>query len=142
MLDLDLLRAFVFLSATDAAGVHEIDLHRAGFQQLEEAIALLGMKQREEGIGSRNAKRFARLRRPARARALRLAEHEVRSGLRAFELRNDGDDVLVAVEDEEEIRLTGLHRIGSAFDVRHANDRAAVRRVRRVEVVDLAGVIL
>ena len=108
VLDPHLLRALVLLGAADAAGVHQIDLERMLLEQLEEAVALQVVRHREERVRARHAQELARLVGAARARALRLAEHEVGRCARPLELGDCRDHVLVAVQDEQEVRLVDL----------------------------------
>src|SRR5436190_11000864 len=108
VLDADLLRALVVVTAADASGVQEIHLERMLLEQLEEAIALQVVRHREERVRSRHAQRLSGLVRAAGGRAFRLAEHEKGRCLRPLELCDGRDHVVVLVQDEQEV---------SAFDL-------------------------
>src|ERR1700686_4283697 len=69
--------------------------------KLDESIALLVVEQREERIGAGHTEELSLLLLAARRRPLRLAEHEVEGGLLAIQPRYRGDDVLVAIEDQQ-----------------------------------------
>src|SRR5919204_3947650 len=83
---------------------------------------------------------LARLLRTAGARPLRLAEHEERRRLRALQLRDRRDDVLVPIEDQQEVGLLDLVR-GGRLDRPETEGRAPVLRVARVVEVDLVAVL-
>src|SRR5881396_3104157 len=81
---------------------------RVFMKQLEEAVALEIVRHREERVRAGNAQELARLLGAARARSLGLAEHEEGRCLRPIELRDGGDDVLVPVQDQQEVRFVDL----------------------------------
>src|SRR5919198_3265178 len=108
--------------------------------ELEEAVALEIVGEREERIRSRHAEELALLGGAAGGGSGRLAEHEERGGLRAFELRNRGGDVLVAVEDEQEVRLVDRSR-RRRLDHVESERRASVLRVALVVEVHVVTVL-
>src|SRR5438874_13819780 len=77
VLDRELFALGRCLGTADPAGVHQVDLERPRAMQLEEAIALLLVTQREEGVGARHPQGLAHLVLAACRRPLRLAQHEV-----------------------------------------------------------------
>src|SRR6476619_7193883 len=82
--DQHLLGALVAVAAADAAGVQDVDVDRVQREQLEEAIPLEVVREREERVRARDAQELALLVRAARRRARGLAQHEERRGLRAL----------------------------------------------------------
>src|SRR5215211_5794891 len=86
VLDPDLLRALDGVGAAHAAGVHQVDVQVVLAHELQEAVALVVVVGREERVGARDAQELAGLLGAARARALRLAEHEVGRGLLGVQL--------------------------------------------------------
>src|SRR5205807_82489 len=111
VLDGDLLAARGPFATADAPGVHEIDLERTRAVQLEEAIALLFVPKREERVGPGDPQRFAHLVLATGRRALGFAEHEVGGGMRGIEPGNPGDDVVIAVEDQQDVGRPDIARI-------------------------------
>ena len=104
VLDPHLLRALVVLGAADAPGVQHEDLERVLREQLEEAVALLLVRIGKNGFVPGHAQELAGLVGSAGRRARGLAEHEEGRCLRPFELGDGRDDVLVAVQDQQEVR--------------------------------------
>src|SRR3954447_911894 len=141
VLDPHLLRALDVLRTAYAAGVHQVHVEVVVAHQLEEAVALVIVVVGPERVRTRHAQDLARLLGAARRGALRLAEHEVRRCLLGVQLRDRRDDVLVAVEDQQEVRRLQLARV-RRVDRRERERRAPVLRVRGVEEVDGAVVVL
>ena len=83
-----LLAALVLVLAADAAGVEQVDLEVAAVHELQEAISLLLVTEREERIGAGDAQELACLLRAACRRPARLAEHEIQRCLLAVEPRH------------------------------------------------------
>ena len=128
------------LGAADSPGVHEVDLERVLLEQLEEAVALEVVRHREERVRPRHAEELAGLVRAARARPLRLAEHEEGRCLRPLELGDCRDDVLVPVQDQQEVGLLDLV-VDGRLDHAEREGRAPVLRVARVVEVDVVAVL-
>src|SRR3954470_9008882 len=141
VLDADLLGSLALVGAADASRVHEVDVEPVLAHQLEEAVALVVVVVGPERVRAGDAQELAGLLGAACRGALRLAEHEVGRRLLGIQLRDRGDDVLVAVEDEEEVGRLELARVGSV-DRGERERGAAVLRVGGVEEVDVAVVVL
>ena len=109
-------------------------------EKLEEPVALQVVQHREERIRPGHAQRLAGLLRSARGSPLGLAEHEVRRRLRPFELRDCGNDVLVAIQDQQEVRLGNLS-VGRRLDHGERERRATVLRVALVVEVDVVAML-
>ena len=140
--DLQLLGTVVVVLAADATGVQQVRLDRMRREQLQDAIALQPVREREERVRPGDAQEDAGLGGAAGARARGLAEHEVRGGLLLRELGHGRDDVLVPVEDQQVVHRADLARVPVVQQVRHLEHRASVLRVALLEEVHVARVVL
>ncbi len=104
--------------------------------QLEEAVALLLVAQREEGVGTRHAQSLAHLVPAACRRPLRFAEHEVGGRVLGIQPRHTRNDVVVAVENQQDIGRPGVPGIFYPPERRQLKGGSAILRVARVEEVD------
>ena len=109
--------------------------------QLEKTVALLFVPQREERIGPRDAQRLAHLVLAAGRRPLRFAEHEIGGGVLGIQPRHTGNDVVVAVENQQDVGRPDIPGIFHPPQRRQLKGGAAVLRVARVEEVDGAAVL-
>src|SRR6266545_5804553 len=108
-------------------------------EQLEEAVALQVVRHGEEGVRARYAQELPGLVGAACACPLRLAEHEEGRCPWPLELRDGGDDVLVPVQDQQEVRLVDLF-VHARLDDTEWKSRTPVLRIARVVEVDLVAV--
>jgi hypothetical protein len=106
--DLDLLGSFVPLPSSDAARVQQIRLDRMRREEVQETISLESVGEGEERIRPGHPKELALLRRATRGGSRCLAQHEEGGRLLRREPGDRGDDVLVPIEDEQEVRLLDL----------------------------------
>src|SRR5919106_6367151 len=86
VLDPHLARALLRLRPAHAARAHEVDAERVLGEQLEEAVALQVVREREERVRARDAEELALLGGAPGGRPGRLPEHEEGRCLRPFEL--------------------------------------------------------
>ena len=140
--DPQLLGPVVAVLAADPSGIQEVGLDRVRGQQLQQAVALQTVGQREERVRSRHTQELAFLGGTSRGGARGLTEHEERRRLLLGQLGDGGDDVLVAVQDQQIVDRPDVARILVGQQVPHLEDRAPVLRVVLVEEVDRAVLVL
>ena len=84
------------------------------------------MAQREEGVGARHAQGLTHLVLAAGRGPLRFAKHEIGRGMLGIEARHSGDDVVVAVENQQDVGRPDLPRILDPPQRRQLKRRAAI----------------
>ena len=110
--------------------------------QLEEAIPLLLVPEREKRIGPGHPQRLPHLVLATGRGALGLAEHEISRRVRRVEPGDAGDDVVVAVENQEDVGRPDVARIFDPAQRRKHKRGTAILGVTGVEKVHRPAVLL
>src|SRR5262249_9136748 len=109
---------------------------------LPEAVTLLRMPEREERIGPRNPEELAGFRGAAGGSASGLAQHEIGSRLVTIQAGDGGNDVVVAVHDQQGISRLEISSIHASGDIIHSYNSSPVLGVAGVIKVQVAGTAL
>src|ERR1041384_2052789 len=142
MLNANLLRALVLIAPTDSASVHQVDFHRRRLEQLPESIALLRVFKRKERVRSRNTQELAGLGRASRGCAARLTQHEISRGLMTIELRDTGNNIVVAIENQQKVGLADFASVHRPCNVCHPDNCPSILSIARVIKIELPSFIL
>src|SRR5260370_13230952 len=136
------LGPLVAVATTNSPRVQQEYIHVRRLEQLPESIALLSMFEREKWVGPGNPEELACFRGSARRSAPRLAQHEICSSLMSVQSSDAWDDVVVAVEYQQEIRRLDVASIHMPRDILHPDNRSPVLGVADVIEIQVASLVL